>query len=68
VEETDVEQIDGLDPRDPELRKRSDAALAKIVGRNGELPTLAHYRRVYDTQGLPWPGDDRIREMYPVAL
>jgi antitoxin (DNA-binding transcriptional repressor) of toxin-antitoxin stability system len=30
-------------------------------------PTLADYRRVYETSGWPWPGDDAIRRDYLVA-
>jgi len=59
-----------MDPTDPELRARSDAVLARIIGRNGKLPTLADYRRVYDSLaklGIDWPGEAKIREIYPVA-
>lgn len=71
MDTTEVDaRIAAMDPADPELRARSDAALARILGRHGKLPTLADYRRVYDSLaklGIDWPGDDRIREMYPVA-
>jgi antitoxin (DNA-binding transcriptional repressor) of toxin-antitoxin stability system len=30
-------------------------------------PTLADYRKVYETSGWPWPGDDGIRCDYLVA-
>lgn len=30
-------------------------------------PTLADYRKVYETSGWPWPGDDAIRRDYLVA-
>lgn len=30
-------------------------------------PTLAHYRRVYDSCGQPWPGEKEIRRRFPVA-
>ncbi len=30
-------------------------------------PTLADYRKVYETSGWPWPGDDVIRRNYLVA-
>ena len=30
-------------------------------------PTLADYRRVFETSGWPWPGDDAIRRDYLVA-
>ncbi len=63
-----MDAINSLDPRDPELKARAEAVLARIIGRHGgQKPTLAHYRKVYDTQGLPWPGDDQIRQLYPVA-
>ncbi|MGH3810064.1 MAG: hypothetical protein ACRDRU_26280 [Pseudonocardiaceae bacterium] len=37
-----------------------------MAGRFG-APTLAHYRRAYDSSGTPWPGDDCIRRNHPVA-
>ncbi|MBV9164045.1 MAG: hypothetical protein JO309_07835 [Pseudonocardiales bacterium] len=30
-------------------------------------PTLAHYRRVYESCDQPWPGDEEIRRRFPVA-
>jgi hypothetical protein len=30
-------------------------------------PTLADYRKVYETSGWPWPGEDAIRRDYLVA-
>ncbi len=30
-------------------------------------PTLADYRKIYQTSGWPWPGDDAIRSDYLVA-
>jgi antitoxin (DNA-binding transcriptional repressor) of toxin-antitoxin stability system len=30
-------------------------------------PTLADYRKVYQTSGWPWPGDDAIRRDYLIA-
>lgn len=30
-------------------------------------PTLEHYRRVYQSLQVPWPGDAEIRRRYPVA-
>lgn len=62
-----MDDIDHLDPGDPELKARADAALAKILARHGRKPTLDHYRRVYNTLRLPWPGDEEIRQLYPVA-
>ena len=60
-------QISGLDPQDPELRARSGAALDAILADLGGAPSLDDYRRVYDTQGWDWPGDDEIASRYPVA-
>lgn len=59
-------RISGLDPRDPELAARSEAALGRILELTG-APGLDDYRRVYDTQGWDWPGDDEICRRYPVA-
>ncbi|HZA18111.1 MAG TPA: hypothetical protein VE645_14715 [Pseudonocardiaceae bacterium] len=47
----------------------NDKALA-IERRQAErfgAPTLADYRKVYETSGWPWPGDDAIRRDYLVA-
>jgi hypothetical protein len=30
-------------------------------------PTLADYRKIYETSGWPWPGDDAIRRDYLIA-
>jgi hypothetical protein len=30
-------------------------------------PTLEHYRRVYAACGVPWPGDDEVCRLLPVA-
>ncbi len=48
---------------------RNERALA-IERRQAErfgAPTLADYRKVYETSGWPWPGDDAIRRDYLVA-
>lgn len=64
-------RIAALDPSDPEVKVRSEQALAAIIGRYGQLPTLDDYRRVYDDlarrHGIKWPGDDQVRAMFPVA-
>lgn len=64
-------RIAALDPSDPETMTRSEQALAGIIGRHGQLPTLEHYRRVYADLtrrfGIEWPGDDQVRAMFPVA-
>lgn len=72
MDATDLDaRIAALDPADPDLKARSNAALARIIGRHGALPTIEHYRRVYDDlarrHGVQWPGDERVRAMYPVA-
>lgn len=59
-------RLAGLDPADPALRSQSDVALGQLVALTG-APSLGDYRRVYDIEGLPWPGDDEIRARYPVA-
>jgi len=46
------------------------AAVRAISERMAErfgAPTLAHYRRVYESCGRPWPGDEEIRREFPVA-
>jgi antitoxin (DNA-binding transcriptional repressor) of toxin-antitoxin stability system len=48
---------------------RNERALA-IERRQAErfgAPTLADYRKVYETSGWSWPGDDVIRRDYLVA-
>jgi hypothetical protein len=48
---------------------RNERALA-IERRQAErfgAPTLADYRKVYQSSGWPWPGDAAIRRDYPVA-
>ncbi|MGH3822621.1 MAG: hypothetical protein ACRDRA_07240 [Pseudonocardiaceae bacterium] len=48
---------------------RNEQALA-IERRQAErfsAPTLANYRKIYQTSGWPWPGDDAIRRDYLVA-
>ncbi len=48
---------------------RNERALA-IERRQAErfgAPTLADYRKVYQSSGWPWPGDDVIRHDYLVA-
>lgn len=40
--------------------------MARMVARFG-APTLEHYRPVYQQAGAPWPGDDEVRRLHPVA-
>lgn len=63
-----------MDPNDPEFKTRADAWLADWAAerrRTGRLPTLDHYRRVYDNlatrHGVEPPSDDEIRRTHPVA-
>jgi hypothetical protein len=49
----------------PPLRPR-DPAIDRMIERTGK-PTLAHYRAVYESIDVDWPGDDEIRRIYPVA-
>jgi antitoxin (DNA-binding transcriptional repressor) of toxin-antitoxin stability system len=39
---------------------------AFLAATGGAAPRLEHYRRVYATLGLPWPGDDDVRSLYQV--
>ena len=53
-------------PLPPMQRAQADAIVAELVSERG-APTLEHYRRVYRSIGVAWPGDDEIRPLYPVA-
>lgn len=53
-------------PLPPVQGAKADAILAGLVSDRG-APTLEHYRRVYLSIGVAWPGDDEIRRVYPVA-
>lgn len=53
-------------PLPPMQRAKADAILAELVSERG-APTLEHYRRVYSSIGVTWPGDEEIRRLYPVA-
>lgn len=53
----------GPDASDDE---RDAAILARMVARYG-APSLEHYRRIYAQAGIPWPGDEEIRRLHPVA-
>ncbi len=54
-------------PLSPEQKAVADRILAEILDDLGGKPALGDYRRVYDTLGIEWPGDERIRDLYPVA-
>jgi hypothetical protein len=70
-----VDALDSLDPREPqpgvplspEQKARADRVLAEILADLGGKPALSDYRRVYATLGIEWPGEQRIRDLYPVA-
>lgn len=49
-----------------ERQAQADAVLGEIVAHAG-APTLDHYRQVYASLGLAWPGDDEVRRLYPVS-
>jgi hypothetical protein len=49
-----------------EVRIQADAILAELVYERG-APTLEHYRRVYRSIGVAWPGEEETRRLYPVA-
>jgi antitoxin (DNA-binding transcriptional repressor) of toxin-antitoxin stability system len=54
----------------PEGRADSNDRALAIERRQAErfgAPTLADYRKVYETSRWPWPGDDVIRRDYLVA-
>ncbi|MBA2322996.1 MAG: hypothetical protein H0V92_02885 [Pseudonocardiales bacterium] len=53
-------------PLPPAQGAKADAILAELVSERG-APALEHYRRVYRSIGVAWPGDDEIRRLYPVA-
>ncbi len=47
--------------------ERADAMEARLLARVGVAPSLDDYRRAYASCGAPWPGDDEIRQLHPVA-
>ena len=52
-------------PPSHEVARDADEAFARMLARDG-LPSLAEYRRVYESFGIPWPGDDEVRRLHPV--
>jgi hypothetical protein len=70
-----VDALDSLEPGEPqpgvpvspEQKAPADRVLAEILQDLGENTALGDYRRVYATLGVEWPGEQRIRELYPVA-
>ncbi|MGH8922606.1 MAG: hypothetical protein ACRD0H_30430 [Actinomycetes bacterium] len=68
MDATDLDaRIAAMDPSDPDLKARSDQALASIIELTG-APGLDDYRKVFAALKLPWPGDEQIRQRYPVAV
>jgi len=49
-------------PRDPR-----HIYISQMMAERFGAPTLADYRRAYDSHSAPWPGDDYIRRHHPVA-
>ena len=47
--------------------ERADAVEARLLARVGVAPSLEDYRRAYASCGVPWPGDEEIRQLHPVA-
>lgn len=47
--------------------ERANAVMDRLVARLGGMPTLDDYRRAYASCGVPWPGDDVIRQRHRVA-
>lgn len=45
----------------------ADAVVADMINWAGQAPDLDHYRQVYAATGTSWPGDDQVRQLYPVA-
>ena len=49
------------------LRDPRHIQISQMMADRFGAPTLADYRRAYDSSGAPWPGDDYIRRNHPVA-
>lgn len=56
----------GADSTAAQTLQVARAITQRMAARFG-APTLAHYRRVYESCGQPWPGDEEIRRWLPVA-
>ncbi|MGH3874633.1 MAG: hypothetical protein ACRDSR_24545 [Pseudonocardiaceae bacterium] len=54
------------DSRAAQAQQAASAITQRMADRFG-APTVAHYRRVYESCGHLWPGDDEIRRRFPVA-
>lgn len=51
---------------DSSATQAARAITQRMADRFG-APTLAHYRRVYESCAQPWPGEEEIRRRFPVA-
>lgn len=47
--------------------ERAEAVEARLLARVGIAPSLEDYRRAYSSCGMPWPGDEQIRQLHPVT-
>lgn len=56
----------GADSTATQALQAARAITQRMANRFG-APTLAHYRRVYESCGQPWPGEEEIRRRLPVA-
>lgn len=56
----------GTDVSAPRAQHAARATTQRMADRFG-APTLAHYQRVYESCGQPWPGEREIRRRFPVA-
>lgn len=56
----------GADSREAQAQQVARAVTERMAERFG-APTVAHYQRVYESCGQPWPGDEEIRRRFPVA-
>lgn len=63
-----------MDPSNPEFRARVEVSKAEQeaeMRRTGRIPTLEHYRAVYENlhrrHGIEVPSDEEIRRIYLVA-
>lgn len=56
----------GAGSRAGQAQHAARAITQRMADRFG-APTMAHYRRVYESCGHPWPGEEEIRRRFPVA-
>jgi hypothetical protein len=65
-QQLDADGLPPLAPPDASDDERATAIVARMVARHG-APSIEDYRRVYEQSGAPWPGDEEIRRLHPVA-